>query len=175
MDLSASNFPIKGIFIPFIGDITQKNILNNYYTCDQTLNLQNEVILNPMHPPWCPDAVPWHSGLPCAPVLWDQTVDTRGFQNRFGRCDCCERPSPFSPKGNRNAGGRGAFQASLKRHWLGACRGFRQWCDPSLSRFAVATSAPEDWPLGLQTRQTPERAATGPVPPPVEFCPQTGR
>ena len=43
MDLTATNFPIKGIFIPFIGDITKKNILNNHYTCDQTVTLQNEV------------------------------------------------------------------------------------------------------------------------------------
>ena len=42
MDLTATNFPIKGIFIPFIGDITKKNNLNNYYTCDQSISLQNE-------------------------------------------------------------------------------------------------------------------------------------
>ena len=43
LDLSSSNLPIKGIFIPFVLEITKENSLKNHYTCNETINSEEDI------------------------------------------------------------------------------------------------------------------------------------
>jgi len=43
LDLSSSNLPIKGIFIPFVLEITKENVLKNHYTCNETINSEEDI------------------------------------------------------------------------------------------------------------------------------------